>query len=758
VLTFQSDQKYYLSEINQEEFIQELTPLGENLVYSSALSLNYEAAFMVLLIEKQIKLVGSYGLKPEEFQTIENVPTWLLPTQVQLITCATQLKEITVITGQQALKNSLGISIIMPQGIVGALWYLNSVELNQEVSARQSQLLKVFAHQASLGIKRQLELFEMQQPHKIARERDFALSMINSIPVNIAVLDRHHQFIFVNSHLTQHLGYRVSDFQQMKPLEHIPEEDHKIIEASFVELDKGKVSIYRSRVFRKDKSLANIEVTALPMFDHLGKLIGSVATIHDITEEIALEQATLEARRAINKKLKDTLIETQRSLETEKNFAFEIMESLQDGFALLSTEGKFEYVNPAFTALGGHSDRPFIGLDAMQFAHPEDLAMVSQKLGQLKLGQKEPFELRVVRRDGKHLHILAHASLRLDANGQRSGVLISARDITDKVVDEQRLADSERESQYQRDMALTIVQTAQEGFVILKGEIIEFVNRQFETIIGALSENLIGRNIYDFIHPDDFYLSHQATQTIAEGKSSRYKQRIIRPSGQERTVVINASPRRSASGRIFGLVCSIRDLAEELESQAKVAKLEQQIENAQQKLEHGQGFAGRLEDVGGTVGLLQMVAASPVNGAIWFDDAQLFLLGGRVVAVVHPSLLGIEAVAKLVQRQHGPFQFIANLRPEKTMFNLDPVKLALEFLTKQDELTAPTQQHVVTVPNSLAAKAFIGGVGGIQHFRVSLEQNQVVLHGRGLKVIVLEAQVSEFLGQIDLDRQDTSPL
>ncbi len=603
---------FYLSANNQDKFIQEFTPLSENLVYSSALSLNYQVAFMVLLVGQNIKLVGSFGLDIEGFKPKEIFPTWLLPTRVEAVNNHAQLNELGLLTGFKTPKNALGISIVMPHGIVGALWYMNSLAPSQEITPRQNQMIKVFAHQVSLCLKRQSELFEMQQPHKIARERDSLLAIAHSLPLSVILKDPTGVIQFVNSAFTKQFGYLPEEVLQ-QPIQRLVHVNyHPAIQEAMAARAKGQSTVYRYQMIRKDQSLAEVEVIGHPHYDSNGKAIGHVIILRDISEEIALEQATLEARRAINKKLKDTLQDTQRLLETEKNFALEILETLQDGFALLNNEGKFEFVNPAFASLGGTIGKSFIGLDAMQFSHPDDLIMVRQKLRQLKPKQVESFQLRVVIRDGQLLHLSVHASLRLNPKGVAVGVLISARDIT-----------------------------------------------------------------------------------------------------------------------------------ETLESQAKVAKLELQIENTQEKLVIGEGFSGRLENVGGTVGLLQMVAASPVNGAISLDDAKLFLLNGRVVAVEHHLLDNEEAVANLVQRQQGQFQFIPNLRPEKTMFNLDPVKLALEYLTKEDEQTA-TRQHVVTVPNSIAAKAFVSGVGGMQHFRVLLEQNQVVLSGRGLKVIVMQAQISDF--------------
>jgi PAS domain S-box-containing protein len=738
---------------NQDKFIQELTPFSENLVYSAALSVNCQAAFMVLLIEKQLVLVGSYHVDIENFVATNDLPTWLMPNQTQRISNQAQLKELTLVTGHQHVKNAIGVPVILPKGIVGGMWFLNTGSPIHD-EHRQHQLLEVFAHQVALILKRQLELFEMDQPHKIARERDFAFSVVNSIPSSVAVLDKNNQIIFVNSTLTQQFGYTLLDFQTHKSLFNIPKEDQPIVKQSFIERTTGKASSYRCRMFRKDQSMAFIEVNALPMVDSMGKMIGSVATLRDISDELALEQAALHARKAINKKLKDTLHDTKRSLDKEKNFAYEILAMLQDGFALLNSEYRFEYVNSAFADMVGFGSQALVGLEAKVFVHPDDLPRVRSQIVILEPNQVLGFQHRIKIPNGGVLHVAARISSRVNAQGQVIGTLLNVRDISKKILDEQRLMVSQRESQYQRDMAMTFVQTAQEGFFILKGEKIEFVNHQFEIILDAPASHFIGRSIYEFVHPDDVYLSQHATEIIAQGNGIQYQQRIIRPSGEQRIIICNASPRKSASGRIFGIVGSVRDITQELASQAKLTLLEQQIELTKQKLERGQGISGRLEDVGGVVGLLQMISVGPVNGSISLNEAKLYLRNGRVVAVEHayPIEHGEQALNLLIGLRKGRFQFNPNEQPEKIMFNLDPTKLALEFLTRQDEMvSSKTSEHVVVLPSSAAAKAFMGGVGGVGHFRLSQESQQIVLIGRGLKIIVKQANLEDFVEFEKLD-------
>ncbi len=594
--------------------LNNIVPHAENTAHLAALATRFEASFVSLVGQTGVQLVGSHGLGLQRFpMPIAQIPAWLLPAQARMLRETPELEAIANYLGQFDVHNALGVSVITVHGVIGAIWLLNSLETVQSSSL---ELLNTFAAQIAFGLEQEVERLEYEKPHKIARERDFALSVAQFLPIGTIVADLAGNIQFMNRAFTKQFGYQLEDTKNRRFHEFVVPEFQAELVAALTNRAEGESSMARYQVYRKDKSVADVEIMGHPRFDSLGRVIGTVATIRDIGEELALERATLEARRAINKKMTETLVETKRSLEREQVFALEIMESLQDGFALLNTEGLFEYVNPAFAQICGFSPIALVGFDARVFVHPEDMKSVLENLAQIKPNQVLSFGHRIIRPDQTIVHVKAHCSLRLDAQGEILGALLCSRDITQKLADETRM-----------------------------------------------------------LH------------------------------------------------------------------------LESELSQIEEKLQANAGFSGRLETIGGAVGLMQMLAVSPVSGAVQLDDSILFLEHGRIVAVVHPKLTGREAAEAVVQRQIGQFQFIPHVRPANMVLNLDPTQLALAYLAKQDEAGAPqkiSSEHQISLPNSKAANAFMQGVGGQEHFRVSLEQNRVILRGRNLKIVVLEANLADF--------------
>ncbi len=733
-----------------EEFKARGMAFSEGLVRLAALSANCKAAFMAVLTSDGAELFGSYGLLlAQGLPKIQAIPFWLIPSQPSVVTHAAILEPMALLIGKQSINNAIGISIIFPEGVTGVLWLLDAAQ----TSLINLELLNGFAEQLSLSLQQELQQHGFQNVHKIARERDFALSIAQSITIGISVLDQNGTVIYVNPAFTKQFGYELSDFKYLAKLEHIPPEDHHIVRQALSTRVQGQSTVYKCRMYKKDKSIVFVEATGHPRVDKNGKHIGSLATHRDITQGSTQELVALEATRAMNKRLNDKLVETKQLLDSQKNFALEIMETFQDGFALINQAGVFEYVNHAFALIHDLPAQELIGTKAQAFIHAEDLESFLTATSAVGIGRIADLKIRIKRNDGTTVHTKALVSLRLNSLGQIIGALVSAQDMTQKYLDQALLEATQVQILREREMAMTIVQTSQEGLLMLKGMMIEFVNPQLEVIFGATKEALLGRNILSFVHPDDQYLSINAIKDLDSGQLIHYQQRLIKANGEIRSIVFNAKPRVSANGTIFGAIGSVRDVTEEILSKAKVLELEHQLGAIEEKFEQGAGFYGRLETVGGAVGLMQMLAVSQVGGAINLDDSVLFFEHGRIVAVNHPKLKGSKAIKAMIQRRTGQFQFRPNVMPSIRDLNLDLTKLVLEHQTEKDksehQQLNPTLEvnveHHITLPNGKAAKAFIEGTGGRDVYQINTENNLVVLRGNNMKIKVLNATLRDLV-------------
>jgi PAS domain S-box-containing protein len=584
----------------------------DSLLYLATQTLRFEAAYLLLNDHLGGQILGQDGMR------LAGVvfPQWVLPGQPHLLHQSAQLEALAALLQHKKLENALGVRLELDEQTFGALWLTNSRDALQP---HDLSILKALAkHIATLCQPRQSpNLAELQSPNLAELQSSrLAESILQALPIGVIATDPMGTVQQINRHYTAQFGYLLEDMKQHFIGEFIPPESQDSVQNALLTRARGESSLYRHKLYRKDGSIADVEVSGHPRFDASGTVLGAVAVVRDISDELALEQAALGARRAINKKLTDTLIETRRSLEFEKNSAHEILEVLQEGFALIGLDGKFEYINPAFAQICGMNPQAMLGLEARRFVHPEDLQKIGQELGKLQPKQVLNYQHRVRQSTGEIVFVQARANLRYDTKQQINGILLMARDI-----------------------------------------------------------------------------SH------------------------------------------------------ELESLAKVEKLEQELERIGSNFQAGTGFLGRLETIGGAIGLMQMFTATPISGAIQLDDSILFFDQGKIVSIVHPKLQGEEAVHAVVQRQRGQFQFIPDVRPERQDLSLDPTKIALELLTKHDESQAPnakpTVQRVV-LPNSKAAQAFMQGVGGRVHFQVALESGQVVLIGRGFQIVVLDAKLEDF--------------
>jgi PAS domain S-box-containing protein len=205
-----------------------------------------------------------------------------------------------------------------------------------------------------------------------------------------------------------------------------------------------------------------------------------------------------------------------------------------------------------------------------------------------------------------------------------------------------------------------------------------------------------------------------------------------------------------------------------------LGQIEARLSSVRTALESDAGLGGRLEEVGGAGGLVQMLALIQSDGVLQLGGVKLHLQSGRIAHVEHSDLPPLDAILEAFALERGRFAFNATPNPVTPTINFDPTMLALEAARRLDELRraedlrdarqistlqVPVPQAsplpndsegVIVLANSRLALEFMTGVGGVEHFRPSLESNpawsgnKVVLHGRGLKIVVLDGTLNDW--------------
>lgn len=220
-------------------------------------------------------------------------------------------------------------------------------------------------------------------------------------------------------------------------------------------------------------------------------------------------------------------------VERERQEAYEFLQTTIDGVAepvmVIGVDYQVRLMNRIYReqyapkskgipltcyALSHHRETPCDGLD-----HPCPLAQVSQTLMPVTMVHEHQTA------DGGIRVIELLASPLFNNTGQLIGIVESSRDITERKLAERALVDSEA-----RWRALVENAPATIAMLDCDGTILS-INR---TTSAYTPQEVIGKNVYDFVPPESRERLQEATRRVLEtGQAERYENMLARPDGRQ---------------------------------------------------------------------------------------------------------------------------------------------------------------------------------------------------------------------------------
>lgn len=175
---------------------------------------------------------------------------------------------------------------------------------------------------------------------------------------------------------------------------------------------------------RKDGNVLSCLDTSTAIRDAVGRVIRYQGTLVDITH-----------RREIEKRL-----------HQEQEFTRRMVECFPDSIGVLDAEGRYTYVSPRVREQLGFTPEELMGTYLGEHSDPEDRRLMLGLFRELMAGKRKYaiLEYRTRHRNGNWLLFRASASPLFDAAGKITGVVASARDITDIKRLEQQVGQSEK--------------------------------------------------------------------------------------------------------------------------------------------------------------------------------------------------------------------------------------------------------------------------------------------------------------------------
>lgn len=309
----------------------------------------------------------------------------------------------------------------------------------------------------------------------------------------------------VNQQACDATGYSRHELLQLNVLDIETDYDPQQLKGVWKQIaESGPLTLYGTHR-RKDGSTFPVELRVGPFETDDRRLVLVLA--RDITERQRAEDALQESEERYRR----------------------LVERSPEGISVQS-EGTIVYINPAGAELlGAKTPEELIGRPYLDLVPPDRRELVRERVNEtLELAQvRPPVEQQYMRLDGSIIDVEL-VGIPFVYRGEPATQVVF-RDITERKEAELRLAESEERYR-------TLVEASPDAIAVYSEGKFVFVNAATVKLLGAASaEELIGRSVLDFIHPDSLDLVTTRMREIA-------KKREPLPVTEEKLVRVDGVP------------------------------------------------------------------------------------------------------------------------------------------------------------------------------------------------------------------------
>jgi diguanylate cyclase (GGDEF)-like protein/PAS domain S-box-containing protein len=303
---------------------------------------------------------------------------------------------------------------------------------------------------------------------KLRESEQLYRAIVETATEGIVMVDREYQVTFANERFAEMLGRAGDEVLGRKIEDLATPEGRRLVLAGRQQRLSGESGRYEIPMQHADGSTVWCQLSAAPLLDDAGEVIGAVGMHTDITER-KLVEARFQA----------------------------LAENASDMVSIMGEDLRFRWASAATERVLGFPLDEVIGMSALDIVHPDDLEIAADGIVELLAnpGQTIRREVRVLRADGTFIHGEVLGVNELD-DPVLAGIILSTRDVSERRHAEQALLESEARNR-------SIVETAADGIITVgaDGTILSF-NRSAETIFGWSEVDVIGRAASSFLPPE----------------------------------------------------------------------------------------------------------------------------------------------------------------------------------------------------------------------------------------------------------------
>ncbi|MDB4942480.1 MAG: hybrid sensor histidine kinase/response regulator [Labilithrix sp.] len=277
---------------------------------------------------------------------------------------------------------------------------------------------------------------------------------------------------------------------------------------------------------------------------------------------LAMRDVTLE-REAV-----ESLARTEVELRRSDARFHAVMDKSAEAIALLSEEGRIDYVTQHTTEMLGTTPLALVGTRLVELAHPDDQRLVEETLERAVAEGSATTQFRVVHASGQLRWCEAIVTNFL-RDGDIRAIITNIRDIT-----RERSAEQERERlieslSFERSRIGHVLERAPSFVAVLRGEkhIVELANRAYYALVGQ--RDLIGRPVAEalpeLVRQGIVEVFDRVLGTGAEASAAETPLEVVHPDGTVETRFVNVliQPFVESNGARTGVFVHGIDVTEE---------------------------------------------------------------------------------------------------------------------------------------------------------------------------------------------------
>ncbi|SYZ73075.1 putative Histidine kinase [Candidatus Zixiibacteriota bacterium] len=276
-----------------------------------------------------------------------------------------------------------------------------------------------------------------------------------------------------------------------------------------------------------------------------------------------------------------------------------LLENARDFLYRHDANGVFFYVSPSVQSITGYTPEEWCKHYTRYLTDsPDNIQTIEYTEDTLKTGNiHPPYLVEIYHKNGNRINLEVNEQP-VTENGKVIGIVGVARDVTDRILMQERLRKSEEKYR-------NLVDNISDGLIVCDfEEKIIYTNPAACKILGYGPEEFIGLNFVNLVVPSDRSQLLAENQKRKLGLESTYVISVQHKSGETRTLFMSGRPYAEERGGLIGTVGVFTDITEMRRADEERLRLKEELARAQRMESMGVLAGGVAHDLNNILGPL----------------------------------------------------------------------------------------------------------------------------------------------------------